>query len=84
MLGQVLNELQQLKAHSGYAALIPMFTILGSVTRKDLESAGAFRKEVDYAKQLASLGSPNNQMRFYKANILATKDDEKTDCELGA
>lgn len=54
-----------------------MFAVLQSVTRKDLESAGAFRKEVDYAKQLASLGSPNNQMRFYKANILAIKDDEK-------
>lgn len=81
MLGQVLDELQQLKADSGYAALIPMFTVLQSVTRKDLESVEAFRKEVDYAKQLASLDSPNDEMRFYKANILAIKDDEKKDCE---
>ena len=39
VLGQVLEELQQLKADRGYAEMIPMFTVLQSVIRKDLESA---------------------------------------------
>ena len=76
VLGQVLEELQQLKADRGYAAMIPMFTVLQSVGRKDLESARAFRKEVDYGKQLAAL-TPDDQIRFYKASILPVKSDEK-------
>jgi hypothetical protein len=76
VLGQVLEELQQLKADKGYAAMIPMITVVQNVAHKDLESAGAFRKEVDYAKQLASLATPDDQTRFYKANILPAKKDE--------
>lgn len=75
VLGQVLEELQQLKADRGYVAMIPMFTVLQSVTRKDLETARAFRKEADYGKQLAAL-TPDDQMRFYKAKILPVKSDE--------
>jgi len=76
VLGQVLEELQQLKADQGYAAMIPMFTVLQNITRKALESARAYRKEIDYGKQLAAL-SPDDQMRFYKAKILPVKSDEK-------
>jgi hypothetical protein len=53
------------------------FTVLQNLVRKDLESAGAVRKEVDYAKQLATLATPGDQMRFYKDNILPIKSDEK-------
>jgi Rad3-related DNA helicase len=77
LLGQALEELQQLKADKGYAAMIPLFTVLQNVLHKDLESAQAFRKEVDYAKQLAALATPDDQTRFYKANILPIKNDEK-------
>lgn len=76
VLSQVLEELEQLKADRGYAAMIPMFTALQSITRKDLESAQAFRREVDYGKQLAALPL-DDQVRFYKANILPIKTDEK-------
>lgn len=76
VLAQVLEELQQLKTDRGYAAMIPMFTVLQSVGRKDLESVRDFRKEVDYGKQLATL-TPDEQIRFYKANILPVKSDEK-------
>lgn len=75
VLGESLEELHQLKADRGYAAMIPMFTVLQSVVRKDLESARAFRNEVDYSKQLASL-TPDDQMRFYKLNIQPIKSDE--------
>jgi hypothetical protein len=77
VLGQVLEELQQLKADKGYAAMIPMFTVLQTVLHKDLESARAFRKEVDYGKQLAALATPDDQTRFYRADILPIKNDEK-------
>lgn len=76
VLGEVLEELQQLKADRGYAAMIPMLTALQSITRKDLESARAFRRELDYGKQLVALPL-DDQMRFYKANILPIKIDEK-------
>lgn len=76
VLGQVLEELQQLKGVRGYAEMIPMFTVLQSVIRKDLESAQAFRKEVVYAKQLAALAAPD-QARFYSANISPIRSDEK-------
>ena len=76
LLGQVLEVLQQLKANRGYAAMIPMFTALQSITRKDLELARAFRREVDYGKQLAAVPL-DDQVRFYKANILPIKADEK-------
>jgi hypothetical protein len=97
VLGQVVEELQQLQAYKGYAAMdkgyaamdkgyaamdkgyvamIPMFTVLQNLEHKGLESALAFRKEVDYGKQLAAL-TPDDQVRFYKANILPVKSDEK-------
>ncbi len=76
VLNQVLAELQQLKGDQGYGVLIPTFTVLQSVTRKDLESAAVFRKEVDYAKQLAAFATPDDQTRFYKANILPIKNDQ--------
>jgi hypothetical protein len=76
VLDQVLEELQQLKGDRGYAAMIPMFTVIQNITRKDLDSARAYRKEVDYGKQLAGLG-PDDQMRFYKAKTLPLKSDEK-------
>lgn len=76
LLGQVLEELQHLKADRGYAAIIPMYAVIQTITRKDLESARAFRKEVDYGKQLAAL-TPDDQVRFYKTNILPVKSDEK-------
>jgi hypothetical protein len=76
VLGQALEELQQLKADKGYAKMIPLFTVLQNMERKGLESARAFRKEVDYAKQLAALATPDDQTRFYKANILPAKKDE--------
>ncbi len=44
---------------------------------KDIESARAFRKEVDYARQLAQMSTSEDQIRFYKANILPVKADEK-------
>ena len=77
VVGQSSDELRHLKADRGYAQMIPMFTVIQSLVRRDLESAGAFRKEVDYARQLAALATPDDQMRFYKANILAIKSDEK-------
>jgi hypothetical protein len=77
VLGQGLEELQQPKADKGYAAIIPMLTVLQNLARKDLELARAFRKEVDYAKQLAAFATPDDQTRFYKANILPIKNDEK-------
>ena len=85
LLGQVLEELQQSKADKGYAEMIPMFTVLQNLQRKELESARAFRKEVDYAKQLAALATPDDQTRFYKAYILPAKKDENriADEELG-
>ncbi|HXL23235.1 MAG TPA: hypothetical protein VOA78_12255 [Candidatus Dormibacteraeota bacterium] len=76
LIGQTLEELQYLKADAGYAKLIPMATALQSVLHKDLESAPAFRKEVDYAKRLAALSTPEDRERFYRANILPVKDDE--------
>lgn len=76
ILDQVLEELQQLKADRGYAEMIPTFTALQNVIRKDLQSAQAFRKEVDYAKQLAALAG-TDQARFYTTYILPVIADEK-------
>jgi len=76
LLGPMLEELQYLKADAGYAKLIPMARVLQNVFRKDMESARAFRKEVDYARQLAALPSSEDRARFYKANVLPAKDDE--------
>lgn len=76
MLSQALEEIQQVKAYRGWAAMIPTLTVMQGINRKDLELVRAFRKEVDYGKQLAAL-TPDDQIRFYKANILPVKSDEK-------
>ncbi len=76
LIGQLLEELQYPKADARYAKLIPMATVLDNVFRKDMEGARAVRKEVEYAKQLADLSTSEDRARFYKANILPTKDDE--------
>ena len=56
---------------------MPMATVLQNVFRKDIESARVFRKEVDYAKQLAALPTSDQRTRFYKANIMLAKEDEE-------
>jgi hypothetical protein len=77
LLSETVGELKYLNADARYAKLTPMATVLQNVVRKDLESARAFRKEIDYARQLAALTSPEDRARFYKANIVPAKDEEE-------
>ncbi len=77
LFSQILDELQYVKSDAEYAKLISPFTVFQAVLRKDMESARAFRREVDYAKQLSVLATPDDRTRFYKANIVPAKDDEE-------
>lgn len=77
LLDEMSYELQYFKADRKHASLISTVNVLHKVTDKDIELARALRKEVDYAKRLAALATADNQARFYKANILPVKSDEK-------
>lgn len=77
LLGDMSDELQYFKADPKHADLISTISVLQKLIGKDIESARAFRKEVDYARQLAQMSTSEDQIRFYKANILPVKADEK-------
>ncbi len=77
LLSETAGELKYLNADARYAKLTPMVTVLQNIGRKDIESARAFRKEIEYAKKLAAISISDDRARFYKANIVPTKDDEE-------
>ena len=76
LYGQMLGELEYLKADEGYAKMIPMATVMQGIFRRDIESARAFRKEIEFAKQLTSV-PVQDRGQFFQTNIVPIKNDER-------
>lgn len=75
LLEEAQQELQDLKADARFATLLTTVVAIRSVLQKDLQSVGAFRVEIGYAKQLSALPEADRD-RFYAANIQPVVDEE--------
>jgi len=68
LLDQMQQEIGALKPRAGYGRLLPGFAVLRAVVAKDIEGEEAYRREIEYAKQLPGI-SIADRVQFYNANI---------------
>jgi hypothetical protein len=75
LLGQMQQEIGELKPQASYGRLLPGLTVLRAVFAKDMEGAEAHRKEIYYAKQLPDIPIAERS-QFYNANIQPIAEQE--------
>jgi len=75
LLGQMQQEIGELKPQASYGGLLPGFAVLRAVSAKDIEVAEALRKEIEYAKQLPGIPVAD-RIQFYNANIQPIVEQE--------
>jgi len=68
LLGQMQQEIGELKPQASYGRLLPGFAVLRAVSAKDIEVAEALKKEIEFAKQLPGIPA-GDRVQFYNANI---------------
>jgi hypothetical protein len=68
LLSQMQQEIGELKPQASYGSLLPGFAVLRGVFAKDLEGAEAYRREIEYAKQLTDIPVADRN-QFYNVNI---------------
>jgi hypothetical protein len=74
-LGQLQQEIAQLRPESSFASVLPVVTVMRAVLGKDLEGAEVYRKEIGYAKQLPGIPEAD-RVRFFNANIQPVIEQE--------
>jgi hypothetical protein len=75
LLGQMQQEIGQLKPQGSYGHLLPGFAVLRAVFAKDIEGAEAQRKEIEYAEQLPNIPEAG-RAQFYTSNIQPVVEQE--------
>jgi len=75
LLGQMQQEIGELKPQGSYGRLLPGFAVLRAVSAKDIEVAEALKKEIEYAKQLPGVPAAE-RVQFYNANIQPVIEQE--------
>ncbi len=75
LLGQMQQQISELKPQASYGSLLPGFAVLRAVFAKDMEGAEAYRRETEYAKQLPGIPVAE-RVQFYNANIQPVVEQE--------
>ena len=75
LLGQMQQEIGDLKPQASYGSLLPGFAVLRAVFAKDIEGAEAYRKEIGYAEQLPGIPAAG-RAQFYTSNIQPVVEQE--------
>src|SRR5712692_5838804 len=75
LVGQMQQQISELKPQASYGRLLPGFAVLRAVFAKDMEGAEAYRRETEYAKQLPGIPVAE-RVQFYNANIQPVVEQE--------
>ena len=75
LVGQMEQQISELKPQASYGSLLPGFAVLRAVFAKDMEGAEAYRRETEYAKQLPGIPVAE-RVQFYNANIQPIVEQE--------
>lgn len=75
LVGQMQQQIGQLKPQGSYGGLLPGFAVLRAVFAKDIEGAEAQRKELQYAEQLPNIPEAG-RAQFYTSNIQPVAEQE--------
>jgi hypothetical protein len=75
LLGQMQQQIGELKPPGGYDKLLPGLAVLRAVVAKDLAAAEAQKKEIEFAKQLPSIPEAQ-RAQFYTDNIQPIAEQE--------
>jgi hypothetical protein len=75
LLGQMQQQIGELKPPGGYDKLLPGFAVLRAVFAKDIAAAEAQKKEIQFAKQLPSIPEAQ-RAQFYTDNIQPIVEQE--------
>jgi hypothetical protein len=76
LIGQMQQEISELKPQASYGSLLPGFAVLRAVFAKDIEAMEAHRREIGYAKQLPNIPEAD-RIQFYNANIRPVVEQER-------
>lgn len=75
LMGQMQQEIGELRPQASYGNLLPGFAVLRAVFAKDIEAAEVYRREIGYAKQLPGIPAAD-RTQFYNANIQPVVEQE--------
>jgi hypothetical protein len=75
LLGQMQQEIGELKPQGSYGRLLPGFAVLRLVFAKDIEGVEAERKEIGYAEQLPNIPEAG-RAQFYTSSIQHVVEQE--------